>query len=396
MTTSYRTVPAVLLFTCLMAGTVIGAEGEAKDYIPTIMAGSLDGVPPDSPADRVDPNVPESLFGGVVSLRVGGNSVCSGVAISPYHILTAAHCFDIDADGINDRGTDVDINVNLHGDLSTVYDPQFIRRVDINPDFTGFNNPSLGDDLAVVSLYWPLPDDVPTYGLYRGTPQTGDELTLVGYGRSGRGDVGYSFPSSHTVKRVGSNVVDVILPDDEGSGRPEVWEYDFDGPEGNGSMGGPTLGNDIETTIGPGDSGGPGFINIEDELQVYSINTFTIGSIGNFGTEGGGILVSSYLDWLDPFLQYLDPIPGDINWDGVVNDADLTIFLPTWGGVMGEPGYSAGSDINRDGVIGQKDLGLLLANFGQGRSRMVPAPPTVFITTFCLAGMTGRRRKYTL
>lgn len=48
---------------------------------------------------------------------------------------------------------------------------------------------------------------------------------------------------------------------------------------------------------------------------------------------------------------------GDLNFDGVVNAADLTIFLNGWGS-------SGLTDINGDGVTNAADLTILLANWG--------------------------------
>jgi hypothetical protein len=47
-------------------------------------------------------------------------------------------------------------------------------------------------------------------------------------------------------------------------------------------------------------------------------------------------------------------VPGDLNGDGTVNAADLSILLSNWGG--------AGSgDINGDGTVDAADLAALLA-----------------------------------
>ncbi len=60
-----------------------------------------------------------------------------------------------------------------------------------------------------------------------------------------------------------------------------------------------SLGNDLETIIGPGDSGGPAFIETADGLVLVGINTFTEGFGGRFGDIGGGVLVDpENLDWI--------------------------------------------------------------------------------------------------
>ncbi len=72
---------------------------------PVIVAGDPDGTPPDSPSNRVDPNTPDSDFAGVGSLRIkrgSSTSTCTATAISPTHVVTAAHCLDSNRDGMVD------------------------------------------------------------------------------------------------------------------------------------------------------------------------------------------------------------------------------------------------------------------------------------------------------
>ncbi len=50
-------------------------------------------------------------------------------------------------------------------------------------------------------------------------------------------------------------------------------------------------------------------------------------------------------------------VPGDIDADGAVTAADLSMLLSNWGG-------SGASDVNRDGTTDAQDLAVLLANWG--------------------------------
>ncbi|MCP4795531.1 MAG: hypothetical protein GY885_05160, partial [Phycisphaeraceae bacterium] len=50
--------------------------------------------------------------------------------------------------------------------------------------------------------------------------------------------------------------------------------------------------------------------------------------------------------------------PYDLNGDGIVNGADIGLFLALWGDVDG-PG-----DFNADGIVNGADFGMLLAAFG--------------------------------
>jgi len=56
-----------------------------------------------------------------------------------------------------------------------------------------------------------------------------------------------------------------------------------------------------------------------------------------------------------------DPCPGDVNFDGQVNGADISVLLGFWG-LNGKP---VAADINRDGVVNGADLAQLLGSWGE-------------------------------
>ncbi|MBI5863443.1 MAG: hypothetical protein HZB38_02805 [Planctomycetes bacterium] len=56
--------------------------------------------------------------------------------------------------------------------------------------------------------------------------------------------------------------------------------------------------------------------------------------------------------------------PGDIDGDGHVSIADLTLLLSSFGMCEGGAGYNAGADLDGDDCVGLTDLAILLANFG--------------------------------
>jgi len=49
-------------------------------------------------------------------------------------------------------------------------------------------------------------------------------------------------------------------------------------------------------------------------------------------------------------------VPGDLNGDGTVNAADLSLLLGAWG--------TPAADLDGDGTTGAADLGILLNNWG--------------------------------
>lgn len=298
-------------------GAVAALPSMPIDYTPedvqaTIVAGSPTGSPADSPTNRVDPNTTTSPFAGVGSIEIRtrrGAYICTGTPIDDNHVVTAAHCLDINSDGVissRDGIRSVTFALNYGGNITNTITASTYA---VHPDFTGFARPSVNDDIAVLTLSAAIPAAVPKYSLYTGSLTNSTELVLVGYGRSGTGVSGYTVDASYSVKRVGYNNPDAYYSQDD-AGRPaanEVFRYDFDGATGNGLMGGPTLGNARETTVGGGDSGGPSFVLNGSSYQLAGVNTFTQNSsLANaplFGSLGGGMVVKEYASWINGIVS---------------------------------------------------------------------------------------------
>ncbi len=256
----------------------------------TILAGGEFNSPADSPSNRLDR---EGSFSFVGALEISNGTFSykgSAVAISREWVITAGHNVDL-----NDDGLPVALwSGNLHLPSYGVFG---VAQAYTHPTFTGFANPSINDDLALLRLAEPLPVGMgfPTLGSRAGI---GDVITLVGYGRSGYGSYGYTTTASLDARRYGYNVIDSLSADDEGSGAFEVFRYDFDDPSTTDQPGG-SLGNNIETIIGPGDSGGAALRQKADgSWELVGINTFTEGYGGRFGDVGGGVVLDPYWDWI--------------------------------------------------------------------------------------------------
>ena len=296
--------------------------------VPLISAGQL----PDTPAARIDMNLPTSPFSGVVSLNIRYRDpvtsaplsfICSGSMVSATQILSAAHCVDTDGKGhvvdLTKPGTDVRAVFNTPTGFSLIS----ATKVVIHPNYQGFNicpDTSTGcvnDDISLITLATAAPSFAKIYKIATNVQALGTIFTQVGFGTTGDGTLGYTPASaSFFIKRSGKNSFDLFDTDDEAGFAPgsahEVWYADFDGPVTSsdpaivdrlctlGFRCGTTLGNAIETNIGGGDSGGPSFIQDADgNYLLVGNNTFGINfRNGRFGDIYGGILLSGYTAFL--------------------------------------------------------------------------------------------------
>ena len=252
-----------------------------------ILAGDEFGLPEDRPSLRLDPQGADSPFASAGALEIttsgGSTFLGSAVAISSTWVLTAGHNIDLNDNGLPDAG----LSVNFHLPGIGIHSASAMHT---HPLFTGFANPSLHFDLALLQLSAPLPTNLlhPLIGVSAGV---GDVVTLVGFGRSGFGSYGYTTSASLVNRRIGENTLETISTNANGG---QLFRYTFHDPDDPNS-----LGNDRETIIGPGDSGGPVLVPWGEGHAVVGINTFVEGFGGRFGDIGGGVLLDQgSVDWI--------------------------------------------------------------------------------------------------
>lgn len=271
-------------------------EFDAVVFRAALEAGRL----PDTPASRVDSNN-GGAYGGVGSLRIrkpNETTICTGSVIDANHVLSAAHCFDGDNDGNLDSALQVTFFLNDGGSPSASITAS---RIVVHPDFGGFASNGAHNDLAVVTLEESVPSSTPRYQLRGFGIEVGETMTLVGYGGSGHGDVaGDEVAADFHVRRSGRNQVDLVASDQDNEDS-KLFFYDFDGPTGAGVLGGPTLGNDVETVVRSGDSGAPALV----DGVIAGVNTFEFAfnsrssQSGEFGVLGGGVVLGrAEIDWI--------------------------------------------------------------------------------------------------
>lgn len=275
------------LHTCLRVLSIAwlsAISGVASAH--AILAGGEFDLPEDRPSLRLDPGGASSPFNFVGALEMfTGNSSYRGsaAALSPNWVLTAGHNVDFNDDGAPDDG----LTVNFHLPGLAGYTSASALT---HPAFAGFGNSSIHHDLALLYFDDPLPRGLayPALGLSAGI---GDVVTLAGFGRSGFGSYGYTTGASLTDRRIGYNTVASF--EAEAGGEGLLFRYDFDTPDS-----GESLGNNLETIIGPGDSGGPALFPYDERFALAGINTFVEGYGGRFGNVGGGVALEPYWEWI--------------------------------------------------------------------------------------------------
>lgn len=204
---------------------------------------------------------------GIVGDQFGG--FCSGTLISPYHVLTAAHCAEV-------------INGPTNGTFQLDSGLYTTQAIFIHPDYDSF---TLENDIAILELAQPVMLELPS-NIFRSTPIPGDELIIVGFGSGGDVD---GADGTFGVKMYGFVTIDAV--------DPTLIVWTFDDPS--------------ESNTAPGDSGGPGFIDIDGELLIASITSGGSLPDAGLGDMAFNTRVDTYQNWIDDIVDSIVMIPPD-------------------------------------------------------------------------------------
>jgi hypothetical protein len=284
-----------------------------------------------------------------------GGFICTASAISPTHILTAAHCVR----NTNPDGS-VDVVSNILFVLPSTGSVIGTTGFSANPTFD-FYEPLVGafapGDVAVIELAEPIPAGVETYELYRDSDELMKETQHYGHGRIGVGETGATGDSDFFYGRTGKNRYDEVFAPLIGIPFFEQLIHDFDDGTGGTDASpwwyspaylcpashGKGVGNAVkcnvakgqgkayrdkgygalEVGIAPGDSGGPGFV----DGKIAGVHSFgftyncggvtgnapdvTCGLDSSYGEMAGDARVSINAAWIDAQLAngVTTPIP---------------------------------------------------------------------------------------
>jgi hypothetical protein len=253
-------------------------------------------------------------FDGVVRVVVGNQYGTGVLLFDGTAVLTAAHLFAGQAGSAN-------VVFETAGGLQTVASSQVL----VNPNYTTANSNS---DLALVWLSQDAPLAAQRYGIYRGSSEIGQTMTMVGYGVPGSGAMGTLAPFAEAAVRLKAN----NQFDAESAslsrffGESGVWEAtsgkqlvaDFDnGLAQNDALGSllkkPSLGlGNLEGLTSRGDSGGPAFIgNLVAGIASFTARLSDAGIVpdidntsnSSFGEIAAWQRVSAYQQWIDQSLR---------------------------------------------------------------------------------------------
>ena len=193
-----------------------------------------------------------------------------GTLIAPNWIVTAAH-------GLNSVEANQTISI-----LDSLYQ---ISQIITHPSFEGFEH-----DIALIKLDRKI-IGVEPIPLYRDTNELGKQITIMGRGGSGTGQTG---PHQYDSKfRTATNKIDSVS---------SYWiKFRFDEPSNPNST-------DLEGISGPGDSGGPAFIEINGKQYLSGISSNQLNE--QIGVEEGkyGVIeyyarVSTYTQWIEEVIE---------------------------------------------------------------------------------------------
>jgi secreted trypsin-like serine protease len=250
-------------------------------------------------------------FDGVVQLFVGGSTCTGSLLESGRHILTAAHCVDLDKDGTVEAN-----NIRVRFDLPSgaiTLNGMNAANVTIPASWTGSVR-NRRADIAIITL----PELAPSgavgadrYGIYRDNDELTQLFTVIGYGRTNQADGTADCTTRNGgTKRLVGNRFDSVNRD--------TLIFDFDRSDAADAVAN-------EGNTAPGDSGGPSFI----DGQIAGVTSAGAPGFGDcsLGDLPYNTRVSNFAGWIDGVVD--DPYNLVVDMSNQVpgNDGDHDVIV---------------------------------------------------------------------
>jgi secreted trypsin-like serine protease len=210
-----------------------------------------------------------------------------GTLIKSNWILTAAHLGEL---YVNSKDS-LELTVECNGKK------YFIEKVFVHPGYSSDTN-GVKNDIALIKLTTEVSNVVPA-AAYTKKDEKNKIITLIGRGYPGNGLVGEQKEKWDRKTRYATNRIDTIAG--------EYLRFTFDKPGSKNST-------KYEGVSGPGDSGGPAFIDTGGKRFIIGVSShqFAMIEVDDNGKEQGGpgyygaienyTRVSDYKDWINSVI----------------------------------------------------------------------------------------------
>ncbi|MEO1497218.1 MAG: PEP-CTERM sorting domain-containing protein [Planctomycetota bacterium] len=154
----------------------------------------------------------------------------------------------------------------------------------------------------------------------------------------------------------------------------------------NNATGAPGVDSEVVVEVGMAAS----FSNAPFDLDPAPMNSLRIGAPSGIASDAGTAIYDNIYLALEEAMGGEEPILGDFNNDGAVDNADLNLLLNNWGSetVPAEwiNSFTANPGVNND------ELNALLNTWGQGIMTAVPEPTSLVLVSVCGLFAVARRR----